>query len=252
LKLLVKQNGELFMTILALEFSSPQRSVAVLDLVEGGASSPPQKDGALAKQCPPYKAAEVVETGGGGMQALGMIEAALREAGLEREQIDIITIGLGPGSYTGIRAALSIAQGWQLARGVKLLGISSAECLATQARAEKIHGRVNVVIDAQRGEFYRAVYEISQGACKEIEPLQIVGLAEIQSRANAGEILIGPETTRWFPSSRILFPHATTLGRLAAGRNDFASGNTLAPIYLRTTNFVKAPLINPAARQNVP
>jgi tRNA threonylcarbamoyladenosine biosynthesis protein TsaB len=171
----------------------------------------------------------------------------LREVGLEREQIDVIAVGLGPGSYTGIRAALSIAQGWQLARGVKLLGASSAECLAAQARLEKIFGRVNVVIDAQRNEFYRAAYKISQNACKEIEPLQIMGLAEIESRANADDISIGPEVTRWFPSGRIIFPHARTLGRLVVGRNDFMSGDKLAPIYLRTTNFIKAPPVNPVA-----
>jgi tRNA threonylcarbamoyladenosine biosynthesis protein TsaB len=233
------------MTILALEFSSSQRSVAVVctgntevaaEVVETGADfRPSQKNvGVSSRQA-------------GGTRALGMIEAVLREVGLEREQIDVIAVGLGPGSYTGIRAALSIAQGWQLARGVKLLGTSSAECLAAQALSEKIFGRVNVVIDAQRNEFYRAAYEISQSACKEIEPLQIMGLAEIESRVNADDILIGPEATRWFPSGRIVFPHARTLGRLAAGRNDFVSGDKLAPIYLRATNFIKAPPINPVA-----
>ena len=177
-----------------------------------------------------------------------MIETALHEAGLEREQIDVIAVGLGPGSYTGIRVALSIAQGWQLARGVKLLGISSVECMAAQAQSEKIFGRVNVVIDAQRNEFYRAAYEISQSTWKEIEPLQITGPAEIQSRTTTGETWIGPEATRWFPSGRIVFPRATMLGRLAAGRNDFASGDKLAPIYLRATNFIKAPPVNPVAR----
>ena len=238
------------MTILALEFSSPQRSVAVLDLMEGSASSLPKKDGALTKQCPPNKTAEVVEAGAGGTRAMGMIETVLHEAGLEREQIDVIAVGLGPGSYTGIRVALSIAQGWQLARGVKLLGISSAECLAAQAWSEKIFGRVNVVIDAQRNEFYRAVYDISQSAWKEIEPLQITGPAEIQSSTATGETWIGPEATRWFPSGRVIFPRATTLGQLGAGRNDFVSGDKLAPIYLRATNFVKAPPVNPVAQSN--
>ena len=232
--------------ILALEFSSPQRSVAVVctgntkvaaEVVETG-------DGF----CPGQKNAGASSRQAGGTRALGMIEAVLREVGLEREQIDVIAIGLGPGSYTGIRAALSIAQGWQLARGVKLLGISSVECLAAQAQSEKIFGRVNVVIDAQRNEFYWAAYEISQGACKEIELLQIMGLAEIESRANADDILIGPEATRWFPSGRVVFPRATMLGRLVAGRNDFISGDKLAPIYLRVTNFVKAPPVNPVAR----
>ena len=70
---------------------------------------------------------EVVETGTGGTVAFEMIRSALHEAKLEREQIEVLAIGLGPGSYTGIRIALAIAQGWQLASrpgGIKLLGIS--------------------------------------------------------------------------------------------------------------------------------
>jgi tRNA threonylcarbamoyladenosine biosynthesis protein TsaB len=217
------------MTILALEFSSGQRSVAVVRRGAGDAS---------------FVTSEVVETGAGGTRAFGMIEDALREAGLEREQIEVLAIGLGPGSYTGIRVALSVAQGWQLAspdRGVQLLGISSAECVAAQAQAEKISGRVNVVIDAQRNEFYLASYEISAAGRKEIEPLRILTRAEVESRADANEKLIGPEVTRWFPNGRMVFPRAAMLGQLAMNRNDFAPGNQLEPIYLRETNFVKAP-----------
>jgi tRNA threonylcarbamoyladenosine biosynthesis protein TsaB len=186
----------------------------------------------------------VVETGAGGTRAFGMIEDALREAGLEREQIEVLAVGLGPGSYTGIRVALSVAQGWQLASrdgGMKLLGISSAECVAAQAQAEKISGRVNVVIDAQRNEFYLAAYEISADGWREVEPLRIVTRAEVESRAGAKEILIGPEVTRWFPNGRMVFPRAAMLGQLALSRSDFAAGDKLEPIYLRETNFVKAP-----------
>jgi tRNA threonylcarbamoyladenosine biosynthesis protein TsaB len=217
------------MTILALEFSSGQRSVAVVRRCAGDAS---------------FVASEAVETGAGGTRAFGMIEDALRGAGLEREQIEVLVIGLGPGSYTGIRVALSVAQGWQLASrdgGMKLLGISSAECVAAQAQAEKIFGRVNVVIDAQRDEFYLAAYEISAAVRKEAGPLRIVTRAEVESRAAAKEMLIGPEVTRWFPNGRMVFPRAAMLGQLALNRNDFAAGNKLEPIYLRETNFVKAP-----------
>ncbi len=217
------------MTILALEFSSAQRSVAV------------------ARAGNPQLSAEAVETGAEGTRAFGMIEAVLREAGLAREQIEVIAVGLGPGSYTGIRVAISIAQGWQLARGVKLLGVSSVECLVAQAKAENIFGRVNVVIDAQRNEFYLASYDISPDGWKEIEPLRIAAPSEIQSRANAGEIWVGPEVTRWLPNGRIRFPSAATLARLAMKRSVFVSGDTLTPIYLRETNFVKAPPPNPIA-----
>jgi tRNA threonylcarbamoyladenosine biosynthesis protein TsaB len=217
------------MTILALEFSSGQRSVAVVRRRAGDAS---------------FVASEAVETGAGGTRAFGMIEDALREAGLEREQIEVLAIGLGPGSYTGIRVALSLAQGWQLASpdgGMKLLGVSSAECLAAQAQAEKISGRVNVVIDAQRNEFYLAAYDISAAGRKEVGPLRILTRAEVELRTGANELLIGPEVTRWFPNGRMVFPRAAMLGQLALNRNDFAAGNKLEPIYLRETNFVKAP-----------
>jgi tRNA threonylcarbamoyladenosine biosynthesis protein TsaB len=216
------------MTILALEFSSSQRSVAVVRGRAGAAAS---------------VVSEVVETGAGGTRAFAMIQSALREAQLEREQIEVLAIGLGPGSYTGIRIALSIAQGWQLASrgGLKLLGVSSAECLAAQAQAEKIPGRVNVVIDAQRNEFYLAAYEISTGGWKEIAPLRILTRPEVESRAGAKEILIGPEVARWFPNGRRVFPRAAMLGQLALNRNDFVAGDRLEPIYLRETNFVKAP-----------
>ena len=206
------------MTILALEFSSEQRSVAV---ARGNSIF------------------EAVETGGRSTAAFTMIEKVLAGAKIEREQVDAIVVGLGPGSYTGIRAAIAITQGWQLAREIKLLGASSAGTIAAQAQAEKIFGCVNVVIDAQRGEIYSARYEISETAIKEIEPLKLLPAAQIQLQAN--EIFVGPEATKWFPSGKIIFPRAATIAKLAARRNDFVVREKLEPIYLRETNFVKSP-----------
>ena len=213
------------MTILALEFSSPQRSVAVL---ESRAGTPPVTGFAC-------------ESGASGGQDLNLVAAALHGAKLEREQIECIVVGLGPGSYAGIRAAISLAQGWQLARNIRLLGASSVECLAIQAQTMGLSGRVQIVIDAQRKEFYSAGYEIKNGSVRMLEPLRLVTLAEVEAKASHGDMLVGPEVTRWFSQGRILFPDAATLARMAVGRTDFVSGETLVPIYLRETNFVKAP-----------
>src|SRR5438093_6385986 len=108
------------MKILAVEFSSTHRSVAVLD----ADSSKPRAVGISH------------ESQGRETHAFAMIEKALEQAGLSRQSIECLVIGLGPGSYTGIRVAISVAQGWQLARGVKLLGISSVECLAAQTKEQ--------------------------------------------------------------------------------------------------------------------
>ena len=214
------------MKILALEFSSPQRSVAV---VHGGADAGPLCLG------------EAIETGGRSTNALGLVEDALRQAQLDRAQIECLAIGLGPGSYNGIRLAIALAQGWQLARPVKLLGLGSAECLAAQAQAEGIFGRVEIVIDAQRDELYLAGYDLGPQARRELEPLRLATLAEAQARQQAGATLIGPEVTNWFPTGRVLFPRAATLGQLARDRTDFVAGERMEPIYLRETRFVKAP-----------
>jgi tRNA threonylcarbamoyl adenosine modification protein YeaZ len=214
------------MKILALEFSSPQRSVAV---VHGRADAGPLCLG------------EAIETGGRSTNALGLVEDALRQAQLDRAQIECLAIGLGPGSYNGMRLAIALAQGWQLARPVKLLGISSAECLAAQAQAEGIFGRVEIVIDAQRNELYLAGYDLGPQARREIEPLRLATLAEAQARQQAGATLIGPEVAKWFPAGRVLFPRAATLGQLARDRTDFVAGERMEPIYLRETRFVKAP-----------
>src|SRR5579862_7332497 len=236
-----KRNGISVMKILALEFSSPQRSVAVVQAVPP-ASSPSGE--VLQFERTGKKSRDIVETGPRGAAPIGMINEALREAQIEREQIDCLAIGLGPGSYNGIRQAIALAQGWQLAagrRGVKLLGISTAECLASQAHQQGLTGVVNVIIDAQRGEFYLASYDISAQGYREIDALHLATKEEVSRSQVIGTQFIGPGITETFPRGVLVFPLATTLGCLALNRNNFVSGEKIEPIYLREAAFVKAP-----------
>jgi len=210
------------MKTLALEFSSIQRSVAVA--------------------CGKAHVREVIETAPGKcMQPFAMIESALEASGVSKEEIECIAIGIGPGSYAGIRASIALAQGWQLGKPVKLLGISSAEAIARQAQSDGFRGKASVVVDAQRGEFYLANWELTDAAANKVEPLRIVTRDAIESAAT-DNLIVGPEATKWLPESRIIYPRAATLAELAAARTDFVTGDKLEPIYLRETTFVKAPL----------
>jgi tRNA threonylcarbamoyl adenosine modification protein YeaZ len=210
------------MTILALEFSSEQRSVAV------------SRDGMVLD--------EAIETGGRNTAAFAMIERVLAKAKIEREEIEVIAVGLGPGSYTGVRGAIALAQGWQLACNVKVAGVSSVEAIAVGAQAGKFFGHVSVIVNAQRQEFYVATYEIEERALKEIGPLKILPVADIRSRAEKGELFIGPEATKFSPNGVALFPQAAAIAKLTAARSVFSADEKLEPIYLRETNFVKAQL----------
>ena len=149
------------MKILAVEFSSEQRSVAVVESskVLGSTS----------------------EKGGRSTRAFGLIEEILRKARIEREEIECIAVGTGPGSYTGIRAAIALAQGWQLAREVKLVGISSVECLAAQAFANGIRGRANFIVDAQRNEFYLQAWDLGAQTVQPVAAATLVTWEEVQT-----------------------------------------------------------------------
>lgn len=210
------------MKILALEFSSHQRSVAVA--------------------CGSGHVREVIETSKDHtMQPFAMIQTALAQAHLIPADIQRIVVGLGPGSYTGIRAGIALAQGWQLAHPVELLGLSSADAIAAQAHADGLRGAITVMIDAQRGEFYLARWELSETHSQALEPLHIASAAGVQSRAELGECIVGPDVTRWFPSGRIISPRAAMLAKLASHRAPATGADSLEPIYLRAPTFVKAP-----------
>ena len=203
------------MMMLALEFSSDRRSVALA------------RDGGVLAEA-------VQHTESRATNAFALIEKVLADAKISRREIEAIAVGLGPGSYTGIRAAIALAQGWRLARKIKLTGVSSVAAMAAGARRENIFGRVNMMIDAQRGEFYLATWEISADGCEEISPLKIAGADELAGRQQAGEIFLGPE------QARKIFPGAAEIARLAAEKIPFAD-EMLEPVYLRPTSFMKAP-----------
>lgn len=218
------------MKILAIEFSSAHRSVALLDGL-------PHNRGSMDLNV----AACVTETGSGKTKAMPMIESALNEAGWGREQIDTLAVGLGPGSYTGIRVAISLAQGWQLGRNVNIQGVSSMECLAARSQADGRRERTHFVMDAQRGEFYMAAYDFVDGTPKCGQPLELVSREKVQSVIDNGGCVAGPEITKWFPSGLELYPDAVTLGLIVALKQEFIPGEKLEPIYLRAVEFVKAP-----------
>jgi len=214
------------MRILALEFSAEQRSVALVDALGDGAG-----------RC----LAETVRSGGRATPAVAMIEEVLAQAGARREDVEVIAVGLGPGSYHGIRAAIALAQGWQLARGTRLLGMSSVEAIAAQAHADGLRGLIAVVVDAQRGELYQADYHLDEAGWREVGPLRLAQPESVRAAGPAAPMPVGPEVSRWFANGRVLFPRAETLGRLAAARTDYVPGEQLEPVYLRAASFRKAP-----------
>jgi tRNA threonylcarbamoyladenosine biosynthesis protein TsaB len=73
-------------------------------------------------------------------------------------ELDLIAVGLGPGSFTSLRVGLATAKAFAFALGKPLVGVSSLKAMAWQMR-ERLPGLVCPIIDARRGEVYAAVYQ---------------------------------------------------------------------------------------------
>jgi tRNA threonylcarbamoyl adenosine modification protein YeaZ len=181
------------------------------------------------------------ERGGRSTRVFGLIDAALRQSGLSREEIECIAVGTGPGSYAGIRTAIAIAQGWQSAVGVKLLGISSADSLAAHVAEIGAKKFFYIGIDAQREEVFLARYEVTASGPRIVVPFHRADEADWE-RIAGGEVCYRPDLLETDERGMIaLPPPAAALARLASGRSDFIAGFAMEPIYLRRAEFVKAP-----------
>ena len=81
----------------------------------------------------------------------------MREAGKSIHDVDVLAVGLGPGSYTGLRVGLTAAKTLAYATGAALLGLDSFEAIARNAPSDA--SRISVIADAQRGQLYVAEYD---------------------------------------------------------------------------------------------
>lgn len=95
--------------------------------------------------------------------AVPTIAEVLDEAGIAATDLDAVAFGRGPGSFTGIRVATSIAQGLGLAVGIPLLPISSLACLAQGVIRRKNANQVLVCLDARLGEVYWGLFSSHDG-----------------------------------------------------------------------------------------
>lgn len=218
---LAKPNAKSLMKILALEFSSSLRSVAICEISGSETRLLCELKDQFSRQ----------------ITGPALLDQALQTASCKPAEIDLLAIGLGPGSYTGIRSAISIGQGWQLGLGTKAIGISSVEILAAQLAERGENGEFTIAIDAQQKELYREIFSIRDHTYTTIEPLKIAPIAQLQNTPN----LFGPDLQKLITRGQNLYPSATTLANLAAARTDYLPAEKLEPIYLREIAFVKAP-----------
>jgi tRNA threonylcarbamoyladenosine biosynthesis protein TsaB len=112
------------------------------------------------------------ERPGHATRLLPLVEEALAAAGLVPAGVDRVAVGVGPGSFTGLRIGVATARALAQATGAQLVGVSTLRALAAgaagadpgpaAAAAARPSSPVLAVLDARRGEAFAAAYAAAE------------------------------------------------------------------------------------------
>ncbi|MEY2500253.1 MAG: tRNA threonylcarbamoyladenosine biosynthesis protein TsaB [Verrucomicrobiota bacterium] len=140
-----------------------------------------------------------------------------------------IVVGLGPGSYAGVRIAIATGLGLRFATGSKLVGIPSICALDVAPRAYCVVG------DARRESFFFARIESAQL----IEGPILESQAELEVRLEGMSVpIFASESLPQFSQVQLAYPSASRLVDVAASQaGEIADVESLEPIYLRAPHI---------------
>ncbi|MEO8353908.1 MAG: tRNA (adenosine(37)-N6)-threonylcarbamoyltransferase complex dimerization subunit type 1 TsaB [Chthoniobacteraceae bacterium] len=145
--------------------------------------------------------------------------------------LDRIVVGLGPGSYAGVRIAISAAIGLQMVFKAQLLGLPSVAAL------EHNWSRYLAIGDARQGLFYSTAVE--DGICVTGPELKTERELRKQIELLGGWPVFTTDKLAEFPTAQWVWPSAAVLGRLASRSRSVLQRGDLEPIYLREPHITK-------------
>jgi tRNA threonylcarbamoyladenosine biosynthesis protein TsaB len=118
---------------------------------------------------------------------------ALRDAGVEVRALTRVVCGAGPGSFTSLRIAGSIAKGLCLAHGLPLFAVPSLALMAPRSTRAAAGGPWLAVLDAMRGDAYVSLVDVDAGGqVRAVSDYRLVHRAEVATlAAESGATVVG-------------------------------------------------------------
>ena len=157
--------------------------------------------------------------------------------------VELLAVGAGPGSYTGLRVGVAAVKALALTNKASIIALDSLEVVACRAGTAP---RICAVADAQQQRIYTAWFRSDEpGMTARTSPTELHSTEEWLASLQPGDVVTGPAVGRWVdripPACRIVIederlPNAESL--LALCRREFTAGrfvdlHGLEPIYLR-------------------
>jgi tRNA threonylcarbamoyladenosine biosynthesis protein TsaB len=178
------------------------------------------------------------------------IQVLMVQAGLQFAQLDAIAFGRGPGSFTGLRTACSVAQGLAFAADVQVLPVDTLQAVAQQARsmlaADQTPHTVCAALDARMGEVYYGYYNFDSCLSSKYmdylpkSPVNMVLLDDLGNLVLAGNVR--PAYDAQLPAALLAAPYlaclpsATAMLQLAPlliAAGQLVNAQDALPLYMR-------------------
>lgn len=215
------------MIVLGLDTATPATVVAVLDAASDRVLAEARHD--------PDPGARP----GHAVRLLALAGGVLAQAGLAFTDVGRIAVGVGPGTFTGLRIGVATARGLAQATGGELVGVSTLEALAAAPQAPA--AGVLAVLDARRGEAFVAGWRAGH---RDVEPAAVApqrlgalgapgrlavgdGAVRFRSDLEGAGCAVPPDGSPWHGVS------AAVLCRLGARVQAPAGPDAVLPDYLR-------------------
>ena len=185
------------------------------------------------------------------------VDELLHETGVAPDELDAVAVGMGPGSYTGLRIGVSFAKGLCYGLNIPLLAVGSLDALTQVAIEDYDAGIVDVedwdnailcpMVDARRMEVYTRMYDAKGGALNDVAAEIISAESFADVRAERQLVIFGNGAAKCcevMPDATYIniTPSARGLARLAQQRLDAGQLEDIAyfePFYLK--DFVVIP-----------
>jgi len=179
---------------------------------------------------------------------LAMMDELFAQASANISDVDVLAFGRGPGSFTGVRVGVGVAQGIAYARDIPVVPVSSLAAVAQGAAEQFDCEYIAVAMDARMGEVYCASYRVDNGIVQLIDEEQVCPPEQFKPCQQQQWLAVG---TGWAEYEAILnenfaddlqqvsakqFPQASSVIKLA--QQEVEAGRTLPaeqalPVYLR-------------------
>jgi tRNA threonylcarbamoyladenosine biosynthesis protein TsaB len=173
----------------------------------------------------------------------GHIKSILKSASLTLKKVDALVVGLGPGSFTGLRVGLSTAKAISYALNIPVVGLASLDSIAYGLPDD---GQICVIRDAKRQLFYACRYEKKGKQLKRTSAYMLVSMEDLLRTVEGKTVFAGDGIALakeallkhdgaslapqkyWSPSAK----HLLALAQERIAKKDFDDARTLVPIYL--------------------